>query len=305
MNAGKLRTALLFPVLACCVVFTCAEAKADLSAGQARNALRRAGGIELKCSAVRVKSVTSNGASGANVLADIRTVFKFQTDADGRWHVSEISIGEARWEDVDRIAQALGATAATGDCDALDPPLKGKAATDPSVKRARCLLASLLGVQLPSDAVRIQEVDPLPLPLASQPSAIVTAWLRVEARLTREKSGWQVGELRAGNRDWVNLASLVAAVNQQKQAQAQTELAFIAVALEKFRRDRGTYVVSDKQAVAIDFLSPRYLLRVIRVDPWHKPYLYAGQRDHFMLRSSGPDGKTDTPDDIELASPSR
>jgi hypothetical protein len=163
----------------------------------------------------------------------------------------------------------------------------------------------MLGVELPSDAVRIQEVDPFPLPLASQASAVVITWLRVEARLSNNKGGWQVTELRTGNHEWINLELFAAAINQQKQLQARTELAFIAVALEKFRRDRGFYVVSDKQAVAIDFLSPRYLSRVIRVDPWHKPYQYVGQRDHFTLRSSGPDGKVDTADDIELTSPSR
>ena len=75
----------------------------------------------------------------------------------------------------------------------------------------------------------------------------------------------------------------------------------MAKALEAFRRDRGTFVVSDSHPVAIDFLSPRYLARVIRVDPWHQPYKYQGERDHFTLRSTGPDRKDNTPDDIELA----
>jgi cell division protein FtsL len=306
MNTGRIRTALLFPVLACCVlVVTCAEAKADLSSKQAGNALRRTAGAELKRSAVRVKSIAANSGSAASVIADIRTVFKFETDAHGQWHIAEISLGQDRWEDINLVARALGTQATTAECNAPDPPFKGKSGTDPSVKRARCLLAGLLGVDLPSDAVRIQEVDPFPLLLASQASAVVITWLRVEARLSNVKSGWQVTELRTGNHEWINLESLAAAINQQKQLQVRTELAFIAVALEKFRRDRGFYVVSDKQAVAIDFLSPRYLSRIIRLDPWHKPYQYLGQRDHFTLRSSGPDGKVDTADDIELASPSQ
>jgi hypothetical protein len=79
----------------------------------------------------------------------------------------------------------------------------------------------------------------------------------------------------------------------------------IARALEKYRKDRGFYVVSDSQAVVIDHLSPRYLAQVIRVDPWHQPYKYQGERDHFTLRSAGPDGKADTLDDIQLVGPSR
>jgi hypothetical protein len=302
MNTGRLKTALLFPVLVVSILAMMAgAAKAELSAKQAREALRHTAGIELKSSAIRVKSVSTNGDS-VNVTAEIRTVFKFQTDKDGHWYVAEISIGRDRWEDVDLIARALGTSVGTGNCTAPDPPLKGKLATDPSLKRARCLLASLLGVELPSDAVRIQEVNPLALPLASQPSATVVSWVRVDARLSKDKGGWQVAELRTGNREPVKLDSLVAAVNQQKQNQARADLDSIAGALEKFRHDRGVYVVSDKQSVAIDFLSPHYLTRVIRVDPWHKPYLYNGARDHFTLRSSGPDGKADTSDDIEVTS---
>jgi hypothetical protein len=123
--------------------------------------------------------------------------------------------------------------------------------------------------------------------------------------LASDKGGWRVAELRTGNRDWVKLEPLIAAVNLEKQKRARSELELIAEALEEFRKDRGFYVVSDDQGVAIDHLSPRYLARVIRLDPWHKPYGYQGQRDHFTLRSAGPDGKRDTSDDIELAGPSR
>ena len=76
----------------------------------------------------------------------------------------------------------------------------------------------------------------------------------------------------------------------------------MAKALERFHKDRGYYVVSDSHAVAIDHLSPRYLTQVIRVDPWHQPYKYQGERDHFTLRSAGPDGKEATADDIFIQS---
>lgn len=142
----------------------------------------------------------------------------------------------------------------------------------------------------------------MPIPLASQLSATVVAWVRVDARLANDKGGWRVTELRTGNRDWVKLDPLIAAINERKQTRAREELNLMAKALEKFRSDRGFYVVSDKQAVAIDYLSPRYLARIIRVDPWQHPYLYLGERDHFTLRSAGPDGKPDTPDDISLES---
>ncbi|MEP6818567.1 MAG: type II secretion system protein GspG [bacterium] len=299
MNAERPQTSfLVFSLTALLLIFTAVDARADLSASQARKVMTRVAGVELKSSAVRVKSVSATSASAADVTAEIQTVFRFEADKEGRWRVAEVRTGQERWEDIDLIASALGTQVAKGDCTAPVPPSRGKTAVDPSVKRARCLLGSLLGIEIPSDAVRIQEVNTMPIPLASQPSATVVAWVRVDARLTSEKSGWHVTELRTGNRDWVKLDPFVAAVKEQKQKQARAELDLIAKALETFRKDRGFYVVSDKQSVAIDFLSPRYLARVIRLDPWHQPYKYLGERDHFTLRSTGPDGKADTPDDI-------
>ena len=95
------------------------------------------------------------------------------------------------------------------------------------------------------------------------------------------------------------LTHLESTSNQNSAA----DLESIARALELFRGERGFYVVSDKHPVAVDHLNPRYLPRIIRVDPWHQPYKYDGQRDHFTLRSSGPDGKDNTADDIRIASP--
>lgn len=301
MNRKKIRRVSMISSVACCVfAFAGASARADLSPSQARKALTLIPGFKLESGAVRVKSVSAGSASAADVSAEIRTVFRFETDKQGSWRVAEIRTGQDRWERIDLIASALKTQAATGDCNAPDPPVRGALAVDPSVKRARCLLARLLSVELPSDAVRIQEVEPTPIPFASQPSVTVVAWVRVEARLVTDKRGWRVTELRAGNRDWVLLDPLVAALNEEKQKLARAELESMARALECFRKDRGVYVVSDNQGVAIDHLSPRYLALVIRLDPWQQPYKYRGERDRFTLRSSGPDGKADTADDISI-----
>jgi hypothetical protein len=303
MSSGKLITALSLAV--CLTALTASSARADLNAKQARKALTRLAGFELTNGAVRVKNIAATNASAAEVTAEIRTVFNFSQDSQGSWQVAQVRTGQDRWEDISLVASALKAAVPVGVCTAPDPPAHGLGAIDPSVKRARCLLGSLLGIEIPSDAVRIQEVDPLPLPLATQASATVVSWIKVDARLVSEKGGWRVTELRTGTRNWIQVDTIVAAVTAMKQQQARGELELIAGALARFRQERGYYVVSDSQAVAIDHLAPRYLARVIRVDPWHQPYKYAGERDHFTLRSTGPDGKANTPDDIELTSPAR
>lgn len=295
---------MLFPLLACCAyTFGALTVRANLTAKQARKALTRMAGFELKSSSVRVKSVSPGNAGEAEVSAEIKTTFKFAQDQQGRWRVAEIRTGQDHWEEIEPIANALGTQVATDGCVAPDPPARGSMAIDPSAKRARCLLGSLLGVETPSDAVRIQEIGPMSVPL-SQAVATVVAWVKVGARLINGKTGWRVSELRTGTRDWVKLEPLVAALDEEKRKKARAEMESIAQALEKYRKDRGFYVVSDSQAVAIDHLSPRYLAQVIRVDPWHQPYKYLGDRDRFLLRSAGPDGKPDTSDDIQLVGPS-
>ena len=234
-------------------------------------------------------------------LAEIRTVFRLVQDEEGLWRVAQIRTAPDRWEDIELIARALNSPnsqTVPSQCTVPDPPSKGSSGIQPTVKRARCVLGSLLGIEVPSDAIRIQEVSPLVIPTATEPSAVVVAWLRVEARLENGKKGWQVTELRTGKNDWARLATVIAAMDELKRQRAQTELGLIAVALKSFRQDRGSFVVSDSQAVVIDYLNPHYLPRIIRVDPWHKPYKYLGESNRFILRSDGPDGKENTPDDI-------
>jgi len=296
----KSQTRGLLMLLALSVVaLAAAEARAELSSKQARKAFTRLAGLELTSDAVRVKAITPG--TPAEVTAEIRNVFKFEQDERGRWRIAEIRVAQDRWESIDFIAGAARANLTTNECNAPDPPFKGSAALDPSVKRARCLVGVLTGIDVPSDAVRIQEVNPMPLPLATRASAVVVAWIRVTARLVNEGKGWQVSEVRTGNREWVKLQLLMDALNEKKRAQARAEMATMAQALERYRRERGFYVVSDSQAVLIDHLNPRYLPKIIRVDPWNHPYKYEGQRDHFVLRSSGPDSKADTADDILLS----
>jgi len=284
-------------IVALCCLFA-VSVQAQPSAKQARNAITHMAGLALTNGSVRVRTVTGNGSAG-EATADVRTVFRFEQDGTGHWRVAEIRTGQDTWESIDLIAKAAGANYETAECNTADPPLKGEAATDPSVKRARCLLGALTGINVPSDEVRIQEVEPFVVPLASQASATVVAWIRITARLLNDGKGWQVSELRTGNREWLQLQPLMATLNEKKRAQALSDMQAMAQALERYRQDRGFYVVSDSQAVLIDHLSPRYLAKIIRVDPWHHPYEYEGQRERFTLRSAGPD-KARTGDDVVL-----
>lgn len=276
--------------------------RADLSRNQARKAIQTMAGWSLPGSAVRIESVKSSGNESAEVSAEIQAVFRLRL-LEGHWQLREIRTGQDRWERLEVIASAAKLELPAGECDAPSQFARRKSDTELTAKRARCLVATLLGVTLPSDDVRIKDVSPFGLSLGSESAALVTALIQVDFRLARDAKGWRVTDLKSGTRDWVNVSDIPIAIDQVKRSAANEDLSTIAKALGDFRRDRGYFVVSDKESVLIDHLSPRYLTRVIRIDPWHRPYQYDGQQDRYSLRSLGPDGKPNTPDDITISAP--
>ena len=174
-----------------------------------------------------------------------------------------------------------------------------RAAGDLTPKEARRVIARLAGIELPSDAVRVKSIS------AMGNSAVVVAQVETAFRLVNDKNKWRVAEIRTGDRRWEDMDLLIRALNAEKTSRVRAELETIATALEAFRRERGSYVEAKTEAALIDFLNPRYLARVIRLDAWHRPYEYEGSRESFVLRSLGPDGQPGTADDVVLAKGSR
>ena len=169
----------------------------------------------------------------------------------------------------------------------------GQAADELSQGEARKLIANMAGIKLPSNAVRVREVS------ITGSSALVVAQVETAFRFVKGGDGqWRVAEIRTGDNQWEDVEQLVRAVNAEKMGRAQAELETLAGALEAFRRERGFYPAADDERGLVDHLNPRYLARIVRVDPWHKPYLYEGARDSYTLRSAGADGKENTPDDV-------
>ncbi|HKE59469.1 MAG TPA: type II secretion system protein GspG [Pyrinomonadaceae bacterium] len=278
--------------------FTATNAQAALSEKQARKLIAKMEGMSLPGHAVRVDQVRSTGSNTAEATAELELVFRFTHESSGRWRINEIRTGQDRWEELDVIAQAAQFELPKNNCAELDQLGRIISRSSLEGKHARCLVASLFGVNLPSDAVRIKSVSDLGLPLGTEVYGLAVALVQADFRFSKDSSGWRVVALRTGNRDWVSLEGLTAQIDAVKRARATDELNTVAGALAAYSRIRGSFVVSDKESVLIDHLSPRYLGRVIRVDPWHNPYQYQGETGHFTLRSVGPDGKPDTADDI-------
>ena len=288
------------------ITLTAIGARGELSSSQARKLITRMAGFELPSNAVRIKTITATSDSSVEVTAEILTTFRLAPNYRGLWRPVEVRTGPNRWESLELLSSSPEVESAASHCDVSEFAGLQKEAPEPGTKRARCVLAALLNVQLPSDAVRIKSVDGSALPFGSSPSSVVEALIGVDVRIVRSgQTGWTVTELRTGSRDWVSLETLVAAANEEKARRARADLQAIARALEEFRSERHAYVISDSQAVLIDHLSPRYIKRVIRLDPWNRPYQYRGNSGGFTLWSVGADGKENTPDDILISAPTK
>ena len=196
-NLCNLWTVFLFAFVF--LIVSPSHARADLSKNQARKVIQTMAGWSLPGSAVRVASVTSSG-EGADVSAEIQTVFRLRLN-EGRWQVREIRTGQDRWEHLEVIAKAANVQLPSGECDAPSQFARSRSTDELTNKRARCLIAGLLGVALPSDDVRIKEISPSGLSIGSESAALVTAVVRADFRLARGAGGWQVVEFKSGTRD--------------------------------------------------------------------------------------------------------
>ena len=270
-------------------------AHAQLNKKEAKRLISRVAGMSLPSSAVRIESINPTGESTAEASTELELVFRLAREDSGPWQVKELRTADGRWENIELILHAAKIDLQEDKCGTKDA-LGGRVKPEPglNVKRARCLIASLFDVLMPSDSVRIQEISDLGV----GSSAIATTLVRADFRFVKDAQGWQVSEFHSGNRSWIKLESVPDEVDALKRVRTNEDMNIIATALEAYRRVRGSFVVTDKHSVLIDGLTPRFLHRVIRLDSWHHPFQYQGTSDHFTIRSLGPDGKENTADDL-------
>ncbi|MBA3240416.1 MAG: type II secretion system protein GspG [Acidobacteria bacterium] len=292
----------LISVVACACLSPAAAAqkkpkkpKPALKEKDARRVIANTRGFALNTGAVSVRAVSDAGTTPVTLTAAVTTAFRFEKIEDEksaqaglfkvkRWRAVEFRNGDRSWEEFDLLAAALGAE---------------------RIERARAALEMLL-TEFETQQRERKSVEPLTrgaltikLLSAQGSSALAEVAVEFSFRLSKDTGGkWVVEEVFVGDESSGDLNALWQTVNSRKTERARAELAVVRAALEAFRRTRGFYVVADSDAVLMDHLSTSYIERIIRLDPWHRPYRYAGTRDAYTLSSDGPDGKEGTADDV-------
>lgn len=276
--------------------------KPALKAKDARRIIAAMQGLKLKTSAVKVKEISVAGATPVSVLADVKTAFRLDWVEDERtaqttgifkqkrWRAVEYRTGDREWEEFDFLAAPLGAEkleAARGALERLVTEFEARQreSKDKTIEPPRR--------------------GPLVINALNAMGSSVVAEVSVEATflLAKDVRGkWRVSEILFGGESSGDLEPLWQMVNEKKAVRARTDLEDVRGALEEFRRERGFYVVAEDSVVLMDHLSPRFINRIIRLDPWHNPYRYVGTTSGYTLNSDGPDGKSGTADDVAVNS---
>jgi hypothetical protein len=303
--------------------------KPALKEKDARRAVAEAPGFALRTGAVKVKEVSPAGSTPVTVSAGVTVAFRLVRVEDERaaqtggvfkvkrWRAAEFRVGDRAWEEFDLVADSAGG----GRLEAARRALEGLAA---EFEAQQAAAARAEPVAVPSisnegdgkdkskDKKKGEEkkaAEPLTrgaltikqLSLMGS-SAVAEVEVAADFILSKDARGkWRVTDVEVGGETVGDFETLWRSVNTRKAARAREDLAEMREALEAFRSERGFYVVGEDSSVLLDHLSPRYAKRIIRLDPWHNPYRYAGSTTAYTLASDGPDGKRGTADDVTLS----
>jgi hypothetical protein len=161
-------------------------------------------------------------------------------------------------------------------------------------REARERIAQALGLDK-AGRVHVKSIS------ATGNDAVVEATVDTAFLLSNDKKdGWTVTQVRTGDRQWESIDLIRTAVRKEKILRTGAVLSALGTALEAYRREHGPYVEASTGAGLIDKLYPQYLASAMRLDAWSNEFYYHGGGSSYRLWSSGPDGKSGTPDDLVM-----
>lgn len=161
-------------------------------------------------------------------------------------------------------------------------------------------VASLGGAQLSPDDVQVERIIQ-----QTSSQAVAEFTVQMAGEYVRNADGdWELVSIRLGSDDWVDLARFEAALTQVEIEETTSNLRMLADGVEAYQRANGTWPEVTSGASLPDLLHPTFVPDLIRDDAWGETFLYEASTSTFRVRSSGPDRRHGTDDDIEVSGPS-
>jgi hypothetical protein len=152
-----------------------------------------------------------------------------------------------------------------------------------------------------ADTLTKSDIEVISVSQIGSREAIVETQLHSAFRLEKVGHDWVVREVRVGKGQWENLDDILRSLEQVKIAETRRSLEKVAAAIKAYRQKNGRLPEFKDYIGLSDALYPGFLSPLIREDAWGNPLIaILLSRDTIRLLSAGPDGKTGTPDDLEL-----
>jgi hypothetical protein len=163
---------------------------------------------------------------------------------------------------------------------------------------ARKKIAAIGQSTLVPDAIEVRRIVS-----QSDTTAIAESTVTLAFQFERPNTNaeWHIESVRLGDRDWVKLDELIAAMNEGRRRTTVQTLQQLAEGVEKYRSTNGTLPAAGEIVSLTDALYPGYLKTLVREDGWGNPIIYETMGNAgFRLVSLGADGRRGTPDDVVI-----
>jgi hypothetical protein len=166
---------------------------------------------------------------------------------------------------------------------------------------ARQKIAQIGRSNLVPDAVEIRRIVSQTDTEAIAESSVTLAF---QFKRANANAPWQISAVRLGDRDWVSMNELLAAINDGRRRSTIDGFEKLAAGIAKYREMNGNIPTVPDITQLTDTLHPLYMNELIRQDGWGAAIDYQVMGTTFRLISAGPDGVRGTSDDI-VFDPSR
>src|SRR5262245_48498000 len=160
---------------------------------------------------------------------------------------------------------------------------------------ARQKIAQIGRSNLVPDAIEIRRIVSQTDTEAIAESSVTLAF---QFKRANPNAQWQIAAVRLGDRDWVSMDELLAAINDGRRRSTIDGLKKLAAGIAKYREMNGAIPIAPDITRLTDTLHPLYMSDLIREDGWGAPIVYQVMGTTFRLVSAGPDGLRGTADDI-------
>jgi hypothetical protein len=131
--------------------------------------------------------------------------------------------------------------------------------------------------------------------------AETTVSLAFEFKKDKSSGPWRIASVRLGDRDWVGVEELLAAVNEGRRRMTMESLQKLAAGIMAYRQGTGSSPNATDIVGLTNLLHPLYMMDLIRQDAWGRPIHYEVSATGYRLFSFGADGIRGTADDIVLS----